>query len=196
MKKYAIFLLLLLLCPLTSKAADYNFGGDTTGATGVARVDSLYDADTMTTPANSGNLDSVVVWLGDNYHGPHSVGVAIYNADSTLLDSTAHFAVSGESKTRYRADFIENAAISSETMYFVMTHAASEGGTDGTYKMFCNTSITPDWWYKSAQPVIPATITAPSKTSGYARAIMVYYSDGGEAPELKGRRRRIMLLGQ
>lgn len=157
-------------------AADYTFGGDTTGATGVDISDSAYYVDTITTPANSGNLDSAIVWLDADFRGPHSTAIIIYNADSTILDSTAHFAVSSEGCTRYRADFIIGAAISASTLYFAGVHNENEGGTDGALEYCCNTGVAPDTWFKVSTQ-IPPTITNPGKTSHFQKAIMLFYSD-------------------
>lgn len=167
---------LVLILGTAAQAADYTFGGDTTGTTQIQRTDSSYVVDTVTSPNATGGLDSAVIWLNANYAGPHSVAIVVYANDSTVLDSTAHFAVSTNALTRYKADFINGGSIAALTRYFIGIHLASTGGTNGAIKIGCNTAMTPRWWYKEAQAVIPATITAPSTTSGYAIAIMLYYS--------------------
>lgn len=176
--KYLILILVFLLLTGSAGAADYFFGGDTTGADYLAWGDSSYMVDTFTTPANSGNLDSGIIWLNNIGTTPDTASIIIYNIDSTFLDSTASFVVGGAAaRTRYAAAFIEGAAISASTKYFVGFHCASEG-TGGSMRFHVNAAVTVSAWYKLTQPTISATITAPTKDSaGKRKAWGVYYSD-------------------
>jgi hypothetical protein len=193
MPKSAIKIIVILLA-LSSGicAADYSFGGDSTGSTGVQRSDSSIEADTVTTPNNTGNLDSAVGWFSNNV-ALCSLAFVCYAEDSSIIDSTAYFAVASGSKTRYRADFIENASISAETEYFMAIHARS-AGANSTYKIYVDAGgATPAWRYKNGEAVIPANFTGTITTGGFSRPVRFYYSDGGEAAELSGRRRRLIL---
>jgi len=180
MKKF-VLIVGLILSPILSLADDYGFGGDTTGTDAVQRVDSSYIVDSLTSPANTGTLDSGIIWLDANYKGPHTVNIVIYNSDSTFLDSTADFTVNTDSRVRYKADFVEGASISSETQYFIGFHLASEGGDDGAIKYHNNSGGSQvSAWYKSAQASIPSTITGPTKdVNSRAISMYVFYSDDG-----------------
>jgi hypothetical protein len=159
-------------------ATNYNFGGDTTGVALYSRTDSSYVVDTVTSPANAGTLDSGIIWLDANYNVGHLVSIIIYKNDSTFLDSTARFVVSTNSRTRYKANFIQKGAIAASTRYFVGIHLASTntGDSTGAIRISITAAVNPKWWYKEAQAVIPATITGPATTSGYSIAMMLYYS--------------------
>ena len=166
---------IIALSPTLCSAGDYFFGSDTTATTAVQISDSTYWADTITTPANSGNLDSAIGWFTWNVGGPDSAKFVIYNNDSTFLDSTAKFAVTDANRTRYAAPFIIGAAISASTKYFVTFHFSATG-TGGT-SQFYRTDVQVSTWYKTAGET-PATITAPSKdAANEKKAIGVYYSD-------------------
>ncbi|MFA5382524.1 MAG: hypothetical protein WC356_05105 [Candidatus Micrarchaeia archaeon] len=182
MKKILIFLACLMMVGV-SGATDYSFGGDTTGTDQIQMSDSAYLVDTATTPAYSGDLDSAVIWLHSNWNS-HSVAIIIYNADSTILDSTAHFSVEAASVTRYAASLVNKAAVGASTRYFIGLHLAKEGGTngDGAMRTIRLVSSTVKQWFKTAQPVIPATVTAPSEdANGDLLALRLFYHDA-EAP--------------
>ena len=174
----ALVMAIIVASPTLCSAADYFFGGDTTGTDYYAWSDSSYVVDSMTSPANTGNLDSGIIWLNNLGTTPDTASIIIYNIDSTFLDSTASFVVGGAAaRTRYSAAFIGNASISASTKYFVGFHCASEG-TGGTLRVYANVAVTVSNWYKLTQPVIPATITAPTKdTNAKIKAWGVYFSD-------------------
>lgn len=168
-----------LLSPAMCLATDYGFGGDTVNATtGVGTSDSTYWYDTCTSPANSGTLDSVVFWA-DAISGTDSIGIAIYNSDSTLLDSTVHVEVTATSRTRYRADFVEGGSISASTLYFVMIHgrSAADNGLWRYYYYSGGTQIV-SWYKLNTEATYPSPVTGPTKDNNNRdKAIWLFYSD-------------------
>ena len=188
--------LLIFVClPLAgfAGATDYNFGGDTTGATGYQCADSSVWVTPATSPANEGNLDSVVIWLDANYNTNH-VAVVIYKADSTIWDSTVYWNVTTDSKTRYRADFINGAAIAASTAYLVGIHLtlASGDAEDGPIKYDEKGSgTTVVWRQMAAQATIPAAFTTSGTASVYAAAIILYYSSAAPAATSQ-----VIIIGQ
>lgn len=183
MKYKLLIILLLLAAPVM--ATDYGFGGDTTGTSSAGRNDSAIYVDTFTTAVAAGNLDSVAVWLKNNYHGPHSIAVVIYDTDSNIVDSTAHFTVSVSDLTRFRADFIEGAAVSASTKYFVGLHAASAGGIDGNYLLGVKIGLTPILRYKNDLSTIPAAMTGTTAANGNTSMIWAFYHDAVAATSKK-----------
>jgi len=174
----ALVMAIIVASPTLCSAADYSFGGDTTATSGVQRSDSSYIVDTITSPANTGTLDSGIVWLDNNGTTPDTASIVIYANDSTFLDSTASFVVSGTGRTRFSAAFIEGAAIAASTKYHVGLHFASEGNGLTCKYHYNAAGATISSWYKNAQPTIPATITGPTKdTNNRDKAIWIYYSD-------------------
>jgi hypothetical protein len=176
-----------------ASAANHGFGGDTTGAVYGQRADSAYWLDSVTTPSYTGPLDSGLVWLDANYKGPHSVAIIIAEvagADTSIVDSTAHFSVSINSATRYKAAFIQGATLAANTLYLVGIHFASAGGTNGALKVASNDAIHVKTWYKDAQAVIPPTITAPTTTTvGHIGSTYLFYHDAASvAPPLRRRK--------
>jgi hypothetical protein len=176
-----LFILLTVLgLTANSWATDYTFGGDTTGTTATQLADSTMWLDTVTSGANTGNLDSVIAWIVPYTNVARNWQFVIYNADSTILDSTAEIATGTEGTiTRYRADFVNGAAITAETKYFIGSFW-TDGEAGVNARVVRNATVT-TWMYSAVSADLLTTFT---KDGGGATAVgrinmLLYYSDGG-----------------
>lgn len=169
---FALFL--CLFAPVM--ATDYSMGSLDTTASQLVGNETVAIRP-VTSPANTGTLDSAQMYLGDNTVGPFQGQFVVYDVDSNIVDSTANFAFDDYAVTLFSANFIEGASISASTNYLIGIQY--DGGSGNIRLPYKTSGVTPR--FMSSQTSIPASFTT-SYTDGTNQInIIVWYSDGGGA---------------
>ncbi len=192
-----ISIIILLMCYTAGQATIYSFGGDTTGVAEWQITNETVATQNATSPANSGTLDSGIVWIDDNFQGPFTVVLVIYEvvgADSSLVDSSAQFTVNNASTpTKYSAAFQLDGTIDASTVYLI---GWLHYGGSGNIKILYTDDNAVDWNWDAGNTSVPNVFHSDGFT-GSGRdnyALWIYYSD--VEPTVSGRRRRILGGGQ
>ena len=180
MTKYILVSLMLLAAPCL--AADYTLGDLSDSAAFVNnQADSSMILISVTTAVGeSGTLDSIMVYGGGYYNVHEGCGV-IYNADSSLLDTTVHFSMpsTGTDHSMYTANFVGGESISAETEYLIGFMADSATGADpsgGPYTYAYTAEGVDSLCFMTGIASPPSTFAATSYLANRNLAVAVYYS--------------------
>ena len=176
--------LLIAICLMmagTAGTVDYSMGTEVASPTEFFLAgDSSVKLDTVTSPAYTGTLDSVICWANP-YTETRSLQFVIYKAsDSTLLDSTARFTTGdGSAYVRYKANFVKNATIAASTRYFIGFFYVQPATGDHHVRVGTSAVVT-RWWYSaSSLTTLPATFTTAGggNTNITQIDMVIYYHD-------------------
>lgn len=165
-----IALFLCLFAPVM--ATDYSMGTlDTTTSQVIGNETVALRP--VTSPANTGTLDSAQMYFGDNYKGPFQVQFVVYDVDSNIVDSTVNFALDDAPVALYSANFVEGISISASTAYLI--GAQFDGGTGSIKLTYYDGGVTPR--FMSGQTSIPASFTTSYTDGDNQLSIIVWFSD-------------------
>jgi len=201
--RFILFLMVsiaaLLSLTIKANAETFTFGGDTTGTSYYGLGDSCAITYSAISPATAVTLDSAIGFYHNNWYGPDSIAILIYNSDNTILDSTPHFAVNTVGRIRYKANFVIHAALAASTAYFVGIHLSSATGATGGTTWVYELGGTPNtlWRWDNERATIPATFVTDATSTKYVFAMLLFGTgEGGEEPPpFTGTGRRRMMIG-